>query len=261
MNQNEANLSERDQKNQEEEKLLDATSQNPVLESQDSQEETRLLLSADDTTILSQTEQKWSQTYLRGLVWCMVFGLNRGGMYTSQKMAEVYGDARPLHTLLIRSICMAIGAFMHGWMSGVDMSRMGYNEYKRLPSWVQGGVMSRSMYGFGSFIATLISIELMPVSISVAVTMMAVFVTTFLGWLIADEAMSKIEISSMIGGFMCVVILTNPDLLFENHNKELNMRDKEDEKEYPYFWVGVFFALLFTVFSAMNFITIRGLGD
>lgn len=38
------------------------------------------------------------------------------------------------------------------------------------------------------------------------------------------------------------------------------MRKKNEDLAYPYYWWGVFFAFLFAFFSAMNFITIRGLG-
>jgi len=49
----------------------------------------------------------------------------------------------------------------------------------------------RSFYGYGSFLAALISIKLMPVSVSVAITMTAVFVTAILGWIIAGEKISN----------------------------------------------------------------------
>ena len=65
----------------------------------------------------------------------------------------------------------------------------------------------------------------MPVSVSIAVTMMAVFVTALLGWIIADETMSKKEIGCMIGGFLGMILLTNPQLFVKFENKDLMKRD------------------------------------
>lgn len=68
----------------------------------------------------------------------------------------------------------------------------------------------RSFYGYGSFLAALISIRLMPVSVSVAITMTAVFVTAILGWIIAGEKISNQEIITIVMGFGGVVMLTHP---------------------------------------------------
>lgn len=104
----------------------------------------------------------------------------------------------------------------------------------------------------------MVSIYLMPVSVSVSITMTTVFFTAILAYLIQAETLSWREVTTIISGFIGVLMITSPTLFnSEPKGSEFQHREKEDLKEYPYYWVGAFFGLLFALFSAMNFITIR----
>lgn len=53
------------------------------------------------------------------------------------------------------------------------------------------------------------SIYFMPVSVSVSIQMTAVFFTSILAWLIANEPLSLFECFVILGGFIGVLIITN----------------------------------------------------
>lgn len=116
---------------------------------------------------------------------------------------------------------MALGSYYHGKYYGVDFTNFGLDMYKTFNAQTKKSIWLRTFYGFGSFLAALLSIKLMPVSVSVAITMTAVFVTALLGWVIAGETLSKDELYTIFGGFFGVVMLTNPSMFSSAADEQL----------------------------------------
>lgn len=67
----------------------------------------------------------------------------------------------------------------------------------------------RSFYGYGAIVAAMIAIKLCPVSIAVSIMMSQVFMSSLAGYLFNSEIISRMEIMSICGGFIGVLILTN----------------------------------------------------
>lgn len=115
------------------------------------------------------------------------------------------------------------------------------------------------MYGYGSFLASMISIFLMPVSVSVSITMTATFFTALIAYLLEGEQLSKRELSTIVIGFLGVLMIVNPEWF--NPGSTVIKRERQDSKNYPYYYFGAFFGVLFAILSAMNFITIRQMSN
>ena len=110
---------------------------------------------------------------------------------------------------MIRNLIMLVGTYIHGKFVGIDHSSLGYNTFSNMSIKSQGLVIQRSIYGFVQFIATLISIWFMPVSISVSIQMTTVFFTAILAFILTGERLSWRESCTIISGFAGVLILTN----------------------------------------------------
>ena len=161
------------------------------------------------------------------------------------------------HVLLIRSLFLMIGAYIYGKYDGVDF---GYSSFKEFPDKVKWSLFKRSMYGFGSIIATFLAIQLMPVSIAVSIMMTTAFVTSLIAFLVAGEKLSGLELLIIMGGFSGVIILTNPSL-FTHETFDIKVRNWQDKNEYPYYTLGIFCACIFSLCSALNFLAMREIGN
>ena len=107
----------------------------------------------------------------------------------------------------------------------------------------------------------MISITLMPVSVSVSIMMTTTFFTVILAFLIQKEAISWREQITILCGFCGVVLVSNPDWFNPQiKGSILVRRELADEKEYPHYYLGCLFAILFAIFSGMNMVTIRDMG-
>jgi len=182
-------------------------------------------------------------------------------MYASQKIANEKCQPRLIYFLLARSACIWLGSFTYGKCSGIDFEYFGLTMFKQFPENRKSRIFWRSFYGYGSYISAMISIHLLPVSVSISITMSAVFATVLLGYLVAGERISAREVITIIGGTLGVVMLTNP-LLFNKRNPNSNLvqREHSEHKQYPHYEWGIFFGILFAIFSAMNLISIRSIG-
>lgn len=115
-------------------------------------------MSKEEEEIMSKIDKKFHQepiSHIQGLIWCLIFGLSRGGMYAGSKFAQVLTHVQLHHVLLIRSIFLMIGAYIYGKYDGVDF---GYASFMNFPDKVKWSLFKRSMYGFGSIIATFMAI-------------------------------------------------------------------------------------------------------
>lgn len=94
----------------------------------------------------------------------------------------------------------------------------------------KSSVIWRSVFGYGSFVSTMISIYLMPVSVSVSIMMTTTFFTAIMAYLIHDEKLSIKEFMTIITGFFGVLLITNPHW-FNYHviGSTLDKREKADK--------------------------------
>jgi len=90
----------------------------------------------------------------------------------------------------------------------------------------------------------------------------SVFVTCLFGWLFAGEKLSKEELIAVAGGFAGVLLLLNPSFFAGLGVSNLaKMRVGADMAAYPRFNLGLMFGGLFAVFSSINYMAIRAIGD
>jgi drug/metabolite transporter (DMT)-like permease len=113
--------------------------------------------------------------------------------------------------------------------------------------------MKRSLYGYGSICTTFLAINLMPVSIAVSIMMSTTFVTALLAYFISGESLSYGEIITITLGFTGVLILVNPSIFESDGNNDI--------EKYPHFILGCFYAIMFSIFSALNFLSMREIGN
>ena len=157
--------------------------------------------------------------------------------------------------MLIRSIMTTLGGYLHGKWVGEDHSWMGWKIYSQLSYDSKMTVWLRTLFAVGSYASTMTSIFLMPVSISVSITMSVTFITSVVAYFLEGEKLSIREISMIIIGFTGVLMMVNPNWF--NDSSFLSKRDEHEDEKYPHYYLGAFCALLFTIFSALNFIVIR----
>lgn len=150
---------------------------------------------------------------------------------------------------------MLLCSYLHGKIYDYDHSWMGYKLYQTFSTDVKKAIWIRAFFGFGSYITSMISIFLMPVSVSVSITMTVTWITAIMSYFINNEMLSWREISMIVIGFFGVIMVVNP--AWFNSNKLISLREKHDDKLYPYFGWGIFFAFLFSFVAAMHFITIK----
>ena len=131
--------------------------------------------------------------------------------------------------LFMRHACITLGAYLHGVSAGQDHSWFGLKQFWEFSQSVKLSVLLRSVFGFGSFIATMIALYLMPVSICVSIMMTTVFFTPVLAFVIHGEALSLKETSTIMLGFTGVVMIMNPTWFNEiTEGSELFERNAKD---------------------------------
>ena len=101
------------------------------------------------------------------------------------------------------------GAQIYAWKDGKSTS---ISKVYELPMHLKKSLLLRSFYGYGSIVAAMIAIMLCPVSMSVSIMMTQVFMSALVGFFLNKEVLSRMEILSICGGFVGVLILTNEHL-------------------------------------------------
>lgn len=90
--------------------------------------------------------------------------------------------------------------------------------------------------------------------------MTQVFASALAGYVLGNESLSFFETLSMVGGFAGVLLLTN-DSLFGSDDPQAELRNVLDRKRHPHYSLGIFMAVLYTAFSALNFYEMRRMGS
>ena len=57
---------------------------------------------------------------MKGLFWCVVFGITRSGISSGTKLAQAMTHVSLSDVLLVRSFCLMIGAFVYGKYDGIS---------------------------------------------------------------------------------------------------------------------------------------------
>ena len=106
----------------------------------------------------------------------------------------------------------------------------------------------------------MITIYFLPLAVSQSLLCSAVFVTMILGYFLLDEQLSQREILTIIGGVAGVLILLNPEVFGNNYEVPGQTKKQKEKSTFDYV-IGLFFALLFSVFSSMRMISIKKIGE
>lgn len=108
----------------------------------------------------------------------------------------------------------------------------------------------------------MLSVLLMPVSVSVSISRLQSFVTPVIAFFLIGETLGWAELLSLSGGFMGVIFITNPNLFQkEANNEQVNQRNTLERQIYPYYSLGIFLALSFAVASALSITIMRKLNS
>ena len=106
----------------------------------------------------------------------------------------------------------------------------------------------------------MIAIYYLPLAVSQSLLSCAVFATMLLGYFILDEKLSYREIFTIVGGVIGILILVNPELFGDHRKVDMGKRQEKRENSGSGYLIGLFFALLFSIFSSMKLISIRAIG-
>lgn len=105
----------------------------------------------------------------------------------------------------------------------------------------------------------MVAIELCPISVAVSIMMTQVFGSALAGYLLSGEVLSGAELFSIFGGFCGVVILTNQTLFASKGDPEV-IREENDIKKHPNYYIGIGSAIIYTLFSVLNYFEMRRMG-
>jgi len=122
--------------------------------------------------------------------------------------------------------------------------------------------MYRCIFGWGVGTLFLIAVMLMPVSVFVALSRVSVLMTPILAYLLLKEKVCYWEVIMIVGGFMGVLILTNPDWFTEDlKGSPLYNRDQIEQKSYPYYNLGIAITVISAIVCSLDTIVLRKLND
>ena len=68
--------------------------------------------------------------------------------------------------------------------------------------------------------------------------------------------MSWKEVVTIAGGFIGVLMIMNPSW-FVGSSNELSKRSNQDQKAYPYYWIGIVMTISFAFVASIGVISIR----
>jgi len=77
-------------------------------------------------------------------------------------------------------------------------------------------------------------------------------VSSLVGFIFEGERVSVYELFAVVGGFLGAMLMVN-DSIFSGANSVEALRRANDQKEYQYYYIGMVFAVLYTIFSAFNY--------
>lgn len=191
-----------------------------------------------------------------GLFWCLIFGLTRGGMYASTKISQDLTGVKTTHIVLIRSIFTTVAAYIYG---KVDEVNFGFEAQSKLPKTCIVSLVKRSVFGYAEMLCLFVSLALMPVSVASSIMQATAFVTAVFAHFIKEEPLGVVELIVIILGLFGCLMLTNTDWFVDDGSSQ--DREVDEQNKYPYYYVGLFFAVSFTVCSAMKFLAMSELGN
>lgn len=103
----------------------------------------------------------------------------------------------------------------------------------------------------------ILAVQLMPLSVAVSIMMMTVFTTSILAWVVLGDRLTLWEIFTIIMGTFGMFMFANPTVFSQNDAQMV--RAKADQKEYPYYTLGLVIAISVTIFMALEFLAMSNL--
>lgn len=190
-----------------------------------------------------------------GLSWCAAFGITLGLHYSAQKVGTSMIDPKPQiqYYALYNYLFMTACAYASGKCHGIDFSMMGSKLFSQFPWQTQKYIIWRIAFGYGAFITSMLSVSLLPLSISTPLLMSSVFVTMIFGYFLAGEELSVREITTIVFGFIGIIIVMIPI----NEIPDGNNTQKNNDN----LLLGLLSSAAFTICTAMKYISIRCIGE
>jgi drug/metabolite transporter (DMT)-like permease len=177
-------------------------------------------------------------------------------MYASTKISQDLTGVKTTHILLIRSIFTTIAAYIYGKVDGVNF---GYEAQSKLPQSCISSLVKRSVFGYAEMLCLFLSITLMPVSVASSIMQATAFVTSIMAYFLKGEPLSSTEIVVILFGLLGCMMLTNTQWFVDE--SQTNDRNLDEKNKYPYYVVGLIFAISFTICSALKFLAMSELGN
>ena len=125
--------------------------------------------------------------------------------------------------MLIRSILTVIFAYISGKFSGIDF---GISAHLKIPKELWISLLKRDIFGLIALLCSFLSIQYMPVSISVSIMHASAFVTSIFAFFVRNEKLGVFEILIIIIGLMGCIMLANTQIFVEDD--EINLRKNID---------------------------------
>ena len=99
----------------------------------------------------------------------------------------------------------------------------------------------------------------MPLSIATVLFFTQPISAAVVSFILAGEKLGILEIVSIFSAMLGVIILTTPSTIIPwiDREKQSSVRD---QKEYPYYYAGVFFSLLGSLSSGFAYFVLRKIG-
>lgn len=99
----------------------------------------------------------------------------------------------------------------------------------------------------------------MPLSIAIVLYFTQPISAAVVNFVLGGEKLGRIEVLSIFSAMIGVIILTTPSTIFPwiDHEKQSSVKD---QKDYPYYYAGVFFTLMGSLSSGFAYFTMRKIG-
>lgn len=119
----------------------------------------------------------------------------------------------------------------------------------------------RAVFGFCSGTSFFLAIEYLPLSMAVSLYFTSPILTALVCYFALGEKLVKLEMIGIFSSMFGVVMLTCPEIFFTPQIKTApRLMHFEEEVEYPYYSLGVLFALFGSLTNAFVFLVCRKLG-
>ena len=144
---------------------------------------------------------------------------------------------------------MIIGSYLHAEWSKIDLTN--------IPKDKAWWMFFRASCGVGSGMLCFAAIYLMPLSLAVVLYYTQPISAAVLSFVFNREPLNFLQIFSILSAMLGVVLVTKPSLLLSSIDDDSDV----SRDNYPYFYLGVTFALSASIISGFAYLAMRKIGD